>query len=99
MNTGHFAAPLQGARLILGLYPGLRFACPGLLSFGPYGAGDLLGWLSQDCAAIVLGYYPSAPPGRFFTVRNVHFRRNPPTRVKLLPMNRALELCGFPPIA
>ena len=41
---------------------------------------------SQDCAAIVLGYYPSAPPGRFFTVRNVHFRRNPPTRVKLLLM-------------
>jgi hypothetical protein len=38
MNTGHFTAPLQGARLILGLYPGLRFACPGLLSFGPSGA-------------------------------------------------------------
>ena len=38
MNTGHFTAPLQGARLILGLYPGQRFACPGLLSFGPYGA-------------------------------------------------------------
>jgi len=38
MNTGHFTAPLQGARLILGLYPGLRLACPGLLSFGPSGA-------------------------------------------------------------
>ena len=38
MNTGHFTAPLQGARLILGLYPGLRCACPGLLSFGPSGA-------------------------------------------------------------
>ena len=53
----------------------------------PYGAGELFGALSQDCAALVLGYYPSAPTGRFFTVRNVHFRRNPPTRVKLLLMN------------
>ena len=62
----------------------------------PTGREADFGACTQDSASLVLGYYPSAPPGRFFTVRNVHFRRNPPTRVKLLPMNGVLEGCGFP---
>jgi hypothetical protein len=30
----------------------------------PYGALGVFVGLSQDCASLVLGYYPSAPPGR-----------------------------------
>jgi len=62
----------------------------------PTGREADFGACTQDSASLVLGYYPSAPPGRFFTVRNVHFRRNPPTRVKLLLTNGVLEGCGFP---
>ncbi|MGB9406445.1 MAG: hypothetical protein WCA89_02850 [Terracidiphilus sp.] len=29
----------------------------------PYGAQHFSGWLTQDCASLVLGYYPSLPPG------------------------------------
>jgi len=28
------------------------------VSFGPYGTEGLLLWLTQDCARLVLGYYP-----------------------------------------
>ena len=38
MNTGHFHRAPTGRGADSGLYPGLRFACPGLLSFGPSGA-------------------------------------------------------------
>jgi len=38
MTESHFTAPLQGAGLILALYPGRRYACPGLFSSGPSGS-------------------------------------------------------------
>ena len=32
-------------------------------SLRPTGAGDSIWPVSQDCAALVLGYFPAAPPG------------------------------------
>jgi hypothetical protein len=58
MNASHFTAPLQGARLILALYPGQRYACPPPHRRRPVRGGP------------VLGYFPAAPPGRFW-VRDI----------------------------
>jgi len=40
LELRRFAAALRGAELLLWLFPGLRFACPGLLSVHPYGMQD-----------------------------------------------------------